>query len=99
MQKTKQNESETKNTANVGPGKGQNKRKLRGAVGTGQPDDESTAGKSPKIVKDTNKDTAKETSKKDSSKDSNKDTNKDTDKSQKTADVNKVNFLRRIKIG
>lgn len=99
MQKTKQNESETKNTANVGPGKGQNKRKLRGTAGTGQPDDESTAGKSPKIVKDTNKDTAKETSKKDSSKDSSKDTNKDTDKSQKTADVNKVKFLRRIKIG
>lgn len=81
MQKSKQNESETKNAVNVGGTnvKGQTKRKLRGNASIAQSDDEPTAGKSPKIQKDSNTD-------------SKKDTNKETSntKPQKAVDVNKV---------
>lgn len=106
MQKSRRNENEAKNTANVGPDKSQIKRKLRGTIGSNQPDDEPIVGKSPKIVKDTSKETNKDSSSKEVKKDSNKDASKDakvesnkdsnkvpskdTEKSQKTPDVNKV---------
>lgn len=78
MQKSKQNESDAKNAISNGSGKGQNKRKLRGIIGTNQTDDEvAVAGKLSKIVKESNKESGGKETKKDTNKDNNKETTKD----------------------
>lgn len=98
MQKTRRNETESKEVASEN--KGQIKRKLRGTIGSDQPDDEPIVSKSSKIIKESTKDANKDV-KKDSNKDSNVDSSKDAikvpskdaDKTQKTIEVNKVRFI------
>lgn len=94
MPKSKQSESDVKKLVSNGSGKGQNKRKLRGTIGTSQTDDEVViAGKSPKIVKESIKESSKETKK-----ETNKDVHKESaEKAQKnTIDANKVSHMNKI---
>lgn len=89
MPKSKQNDSDAKTSVNNGAGKGQNKRKLRGAIGANQTDDDEVAiaGKSPKIAKESSKEAKKEASKdiqKDSVEKTTQKTPIDTNKVSKT---------------